>query len=287
MVGERYIPKANEIEFARRVKINTKVGEVEVADVCPKSPESVKPILIVGGWGEPEWSRSASLRTIASEHRRAISIKFPRTFFGSSWEGGAQVHFQKAEALARVLNELNIDKVDVIGQSEGAITATILANNNPEIVEELLLMNPAGSLGPENPFGLAGRFSVMTAKRLFRQGKKGLIKAEDALDSIGHAGRFLFSNIPLTWREIHAISKADIYDMLSNIRENGTHVSIIHGVDDTLFPADRVAREAERQSFSNNSFNFVPGDHTDITSNPDIHVRDAVRALNSQGNSSK
>jgi len=68
-------------------------------------------------------------------------------------------------------------------------------------------------------------------------------------------------NIPASFREIQAISKADITEALAEMHEQGIGISIIHAVDDKVFPMDKVQKWWMPKALTDF---IVSGEHTII-----------------------
>jgi pimeloyl-ACP methyl ester carboxylesterase len=99
-----------------------------------------------GGPGAAGWSNYSRNVEALAEHFRLIIPDLPG--FGESEkpviEGSAYKYY--ADALRGLIDELNIDRVHIIGNSLGGATALKLALDTPNRVNKLVLMGPGGGL---------------------------------------------------------------------------------------------------------------------------------------------
>src|SRR3989344_4463514 len=94
------------------------------------------------------------------------------------------------------------------------------------------------------------------------------------------AVNYAATNPRRTLAEARVVSASDIYESLSKLNENGIGVSVIHAVDDTLFPMEKVMKTAkEKGGMDTIGFYSVKGDHREISVHPEKYAVLAVNAL--------
>jgi len=264
----------------RKEKIRRVAGDLEVTDLFPETLKDEVPIIIIPGWGETPATHKDTLNTIATLGRRAIAIKIPRLGGARSEGGYPRSEYNKALALIDTLNKKGLRKVDLIAHSEGAIQAIIAALNNPERFRGIVFVDPAGLTGKDSTVKLATRFVSMLAKDARRMVKAPGDKKVNMLRAAAEATKYFLSNPPRGVQEANAVSAADIYEMLTVLKEVGIKVAIIHGVDDSIFPMKKLLETAlERDGVETMGFYAVKGDHREISVHPEKYAALAVNAL--------
>ncbi|HLA03673.1 MAG TPA: alpha/beta hydrolase [Patescibacteria group bacterium] len=266
-------------------KIERVVGTLEVTDITPK-PENLKdrvPVLLIPGWAETPKTHDDTVKTIANEGRRIITIKIPR-IGGVKPEGGySEAEYTKARALVDTLNKKGIKTTDIIAHSEGALSAIIAAEiftqeSQPQRIRNIVFVEPVGLIGKDHLRNLMGRWGKMVAKdtgRFFRGSRK-----KNMSRAFAEAIKYAAKNPIRTLAEAGVVSASDIYKSLSDLKKNGIGVSVIHAVDDTLFPMEKVLEIAkEKGGMDTIGFYSVKGDHREISVHPEKYAVLAVNAL--------
>src|SRR3989344_5336699 len=99
------------------------------------------------------------------------------------------------------------------------------------------------------------------------------------------AAKYSSANPLRTLAEARVISASDIYESLLKLREQGIGVSVVHAVDDTLFPMEKVLETAkEKGGMDTIGFYSVKGDHREISVHPEKYTALAVDALENLSN---
>lgn len=121
----------------RTVIINRKTGLMCVDIWEPSQEPTVAPILLIHGWGGSGgyWAETAA--TLAKT-AKVIVPDLPGT--GRSLPVNAtQDMYDQVNTLAELLDELEIDRVQVVGHSMGGAMALLLTDARPDQVERLVL----------------------------------------------------------------------------------------------------------------------------------------------------
>jgi len=268
-------PPVIQKEQVRRV-----AGDLEITDILPETLKDEIPIVVLPGWGETPATHKDTLNTIASLKRRAIAINVPRLGGVRTEDGYPRSEYNKAIALIDTLNKKELKTVDLIAHSEGAIPAIIATLNNPERFRSIVFVDPAGLIGGDAIPKLAARFAGMLAKDALRMAKVPVNKKLNMLRAVREATKSFLANPPRGVQEVNTIAASDIYEMLTALKEVGIKVSVIHGINDSLFPIEKVLQTAkEKSSMDTIGFYSVKGDHREISVHPEKYTALAVNAL--------
>src|SRR3989344_618517 len=265
--------------FSQKEKIRRVAGDLEVTDIVPETLKNEVPIVVLPGWGETPATHKDTLNTIASLQRRAIAIKIPRLGGVKAQDGYPRSEYNKAVALIDTLDKKELRTVDLIAHSEGAIPAIIAALNNPERFRAIVFVDPAGLVGKDSTPRLAARFAGMLAKDALRI-KKFPADRENMLRAARETTKYFLANPIRGVKEVNAIAAADIYEMLTALKVHGIKVSVIHGINDSLFPMEKVLKTVdEKGGMDTIGFYSVKGDHREISVHPEEYTALAVDAL--------
>lgn len=134
-------------EHAEPLKIT--VGELmlQIHDIAAEGETSCPPLVMLhgGGAGASSWSNFRQNVPELSMGRRLILVDQPGFGGSSKLDLFAEPFFSvSAKALASLLDELDIDEVDVLGNSLGGGASVRFALDYPERVRRLVLMAPGG-----------------------------------------------------------------------------------------------------------------------------------------------
>lgn len=272
------------METTAEIKVLPEISQIshksEVIDLQPPEASSPVPILLIQGWGETPVTHEQTLNTIVNNKRRALTIKFPRRGKMEKAEDYPAVELNKAQSVLAAIDEKGIEKVDVIAHSEGALAAIIAADLEPEKFKNIVFFDPAGLIGKDSTVKLATRFVYMLLKDGARFAK-GEGSRKEKIKAALEAVKYFASNPKRSFQEASAMANSDIYDMLGNLRELGIKISVIHGVDDTVFPIKRILSTAQQKGGMDTiGFYSTKGDHREISIHPEKYTALAVNALN-------
>lgn len=270
----------SESPISQKETIRRVAGDLEVTDLVPETLKEETPIVVMPGWGETPDTHKDTLNTVANLHRRAIAIKIPRLGGVDSKVGYPRSEYNKARALIDTLDKKELRAVDLIAHSEGAIPAIIAALNYPERIRSIVFVDPAGLIGKDSTPKLAARFAGMLAKDALRMAKVPMNKKLNMLRAVREATKSFIANPLKGVQEVNTIAASDIYNMLTALGEFDIKVSVIHGTNDSLFPLEKVLKEArEKGGVDTVGFYSVKGDHREISVHPEKYTALAVNAL--------
>lgn len=231
-------------------------ADVEVGEYIPENPKSEVPVLIAPGWADTVEVHKKGMEILADEGRRAVSLSHPRNggaianTFNEEAEKYPDEEMRKAQNLLGLLEQKNIDRVDVVAHSEGAINACIAAMLHPEKFRSIILYAPAGLIGNDNLIRLMwGTF--MQAKRKDLETLSGFPITDDENEQDALIGRenikYIAKNPLRAFKETLAISQTQIQDIMKYLRSKGISIVVMAAVEDTFFPMGDVEETKDEQ----------------------------------------
>lgn len=231
-------------------------NELQIIDIIPEKEKYPIPVLVAPGWSITSKDFENFLKLLSEKGRRVLSfshsreniVRGPLSLLQSKkevTEAGKEYSFeeiQKAFSLLEVLENKNINKADVIAYSEAGINVSIAASEFPEKFRNIVYINPAGMIGKDKFPKLLGRFSAESIKSVFNSFLKPKTH-EPVKTQWEESLNYIIKNIPLSLKEVIAISKSDIKEMLKSLKEKGIGISIVHGEGDKVFPIGKMKEE--------------------------------------------
>lgn len=282
------MPNFEQTPFPKKEIMETENGKIKIEDINPEKGEQALPIFFAPGWSRTIETYQKSLEQLAKEDRRVISLEHPRF---SSHENNEPKKFED-EINSRALNiidtikEKDIKKINLVGQSMGGadavITAILAQKEDPELIKNIVLVDPSGIIGEDNIKDLGKRFVENTQQNIESQKKEEASEylKKNVKIAAKEFFKYVFKNPAKALREIKAMTSQEILDVLAELKKRGVGISIIHGVDDKVFPMERVQEEINTKHLD--GFYSVKGGHNEIYQQPEKYmplVREAIRAL--------
>ncbi len=246
-------------QFNHPEKIELNGEQIEVVDISPRELKTQEPTLILPGFSAtPEALKDAILRT-AEAGRRVISAKAPHGI--SVWEKKSDLPYAertKLELVLRLIEEKGLETVNVIANSESSIYSTTAALLSQK-VSNMVLVEPVGLIGKDSLLQLLKR----TREDMQEQARQDSSKEKVKYPSPNDIGvKSVLSNIVASVNEVRAIADSDITGALEELHKSGVGISIIHGVDDKMFPMERVQKMVKEEMID--GFYSVQGTHNSI-----------------------
>ena len=248
----------------------------ESIDIKPEKEKSPVPVLFAPGWAITPKILERSLEVLAGKGRRAISLAHTReNVLKETQKGYPLEELQKTFALLSLLEEKGIEKTDAIAYSEGGINLSIAAAEFPEKFRNIVYLAPAGIIGKDKFPKLLGRFNAQSIKTTFG----AIAKLETRKPVLNYWMEFkkYIKNLPLSLKESVAISQADILQMMKDLKKMGIGISVVHGVDDKIFPMEKVQENIKKQHVD--GFYSVKGGHHEIFLHPEKYIGLVEKAL--------
>lgn len=207
---------------------------VDVYDIVPEKLVSPIPLLICTGWLEVPESWRKHVERLASLGNRVIVYDAPHGLPIRTGPLGFLIERQKMQTAVAILKALRVEQVDVVGRSEGAIWAVLLADFYPTLVRHVILQNPAGVIGQDWPLPFYFRW---------RRDQKQLKNNEEhdpppfAPVSIGTVfKRNWWRTIASVW----AIMNSNVLPKLRQSKADGHKIAIVTTQHDRLFPWEKI-----------------------------------------------
>ncbi len=232
---------------------------VDVVDIVPEDLKTEVPTLVIPGFSATPEALKDSIIRIAEAGRRVISAYAPHGIPSERAEGDLPpAEMRKLELLLSLLEKKELQKINVIANSEGAISVAVAAVLYPEKFENIVLVEPAGIVGTVSALELIRRTLADAADQA---SNKDLGRAQyPAPRSVGI--KSILSNLVATVQEIRSIGQADITPALAEIHSKGIGVSIIHAVDDKVFSMEKVLQMVHANMLD--GFYSIKGNHMSL-----------------------
>jgi len=216
-------------------------GGIEIIDLDPQEKKTDTPLMIIPGWAATAEVCKENSQIFSEElGRRTITINAPHGIETNPQEDTPLAELRKAVAITKIMEAKNIEKVDVLTHSEGALFTTIAAMQNPEKFRSIVYFAPAGLIGEDNFWQLISRFS----SDLFQQWKdrKKSPERESKINTALIEALKTFRNPKMSLDEIMAIADSQIQENLRELKQSGVKIIIMHPVGDKAFPMERMQR---------------------------------------------
>ena len=251
----------------------------EIIDIFPEKEKYPTPVLVAPGWSVTPSTLEKSLKLLSEKGRRVLSlyhsrkniVEGPLSLIRSRKEvveTGKEYSFeevQKAFSILDLLENKNINKIDIVAYSEAGINVSIAASECPEKFRNIIYINPAGMIGEDKFPKLLGRFSLESIKGFI----KGFLKSKtrDSLKNFyKESFNYITENIPLSFKEVVAISKTDVRKMMEDLKKEGIGIQVIQGEEDSIFPAQKMKENIG--SITDKIYSYKGG-HFDIFLEPE------------------
>lgn len=272
-------PDHFEQQFAKREVIQTTTGPTEVVDIKPLAPKDSVPILLAPGWGDTPQSYKDSLKIIHDGKRRVLSVSHPRRAKNVTGEEPdyPMAEIRKMQALIGVISQKRLEKVDVIAHSEGAINAIIAATLYPDKFRNIVLVSPGGLIGEDKFHKLVGRM-LLSSVHDTTQAMKNSYEKSPLTNAAKEMAWYLAKNPTRAIKELNRIANSDILTMVKNLHESGIGISVVAGVDDPIFPINRMTEILRDSKDAIDGFYSVKGGHNKIITDA-RYTRAALNAL--------
>lgn len=267
---EKEGPKSLEEQFAHPERIRIGEEEVDVYDISPEKLKTEIPTVLAPGFSATPMAHEQNIIELAKAGRRVISVNSTHGLTKHGIEKDlvrdhAEVELAKLSAIMQTLDKLGIEQVDVVAHSEGGIYMALAALLYPGRIRNMVFVDPGGIIGKDDIFrlgkGMARELKSQAASEA-RRTDEDRMKPGSPLGLLS----LLALNLKRTWGSIKAMTDTDIIDMLKDLKEQGIGISIIHGVDDNVFPMARVQKEMSANAIT--GFYSVRGGHNEIFTRP-------------------
>jgi hypothetical protein len=263
------------------------IKKEEIIEINPEKPKDDIPVFVFPGWGieKPQEPMKETLETIVKEDRKVITTSFNREnkiIEQGNKEDIPIAELQKVLTMIQALDKKGIDKIDAIGHSEGGLNLAIAASLYPEKFRNLVFISPAGMIGKDNYLDLIKRFTVDEGLEEIKNREK--LNINSSYEYIKNILRYVLKNPYLTHKEIKAMTDVDIFEMTKYLKSQGVGVSLVCGVNDKVFPIEKVIENANEGNIDN--FISTKGNHGSFVFNKE-HVLLAEDLLSNMARNKK
>ncbi|MBV9159888.1 MAG: alpha/beta hydrolase [Candidatus Kaiserbacteria bacterium] len=271
------VPTALEKRFGSRMEFDG--NATDIIDIQPEQPSDKPDILVAPGFNASIHTNAPVLEMLAKDGRRVMSLNHPhagRSLRESADSKESRAKFpltelRKASNLLDLIDAKSPEKpVDCFAFSEGALNTMLAAYLHPEKFNSIILSAPAGLIGDDSLITLAGlqnkesgglmqRFSAQSES----DNAAARLPAYSSDEALRQEEMEMFKHIASTWEadeetakkhlvatieDLWALSHMRIDDMVAFVRAAGVKVAVISGVEDKVFPTERMARRLPKDS---------------------------------------
>lgn len=255
-----------EEQFSYPEKLDVGGINIDVFDLQPRECKTDIPTIVVPGWSATASVFRENIISLAEQGRRVVVASAPHGVKAEPQSLYPQVEVRKAEAIVQALDHKGIDRVDAVSHSEAGIFLAVAATENMERFRNIVLVSPAGMIGPDTLPRLAKDFNADIAN----QTVKGLFHDQPRLVKIGtaywEALKAWAENPKSTWEAIQAMVEYQIPDLLTRLKKEGHGITIIHGAHDQAFPMARM--QVQTTTDMVDGFYSVKGSHNELYLKP-------------------
>lgn len=227
-------------------------AKIQVLDAKPAEAKTEVPAVFVPGFLFTKTSPPLVniIQALKGKGRRTLAMMNIHGIDTKAVRGLHIGQLRKAAAIIKMLDAKGIKQTDLVGHSEGAIIATMVAKLRPDLVRNLVLYNPAGLKEAESTAALLGRFVFEGIKELFRGKTHTPTPDGKIMGQIGarEAQAYLKGDHLHTAREVAGMGQADVRKDVQDLQKQGKGVSIITGKRDFVFPHARRRRKVNRMT---------------------------------------
>lgn len=269
---------ANQFEATEKYTYGSTV--VEAFDVQAEKLKTETPVFFGTGWSASRGVYEASILGIAEKGRRVLSMFAPHGIdadpdFGTGDKTYAAAELRKAAAMLRMLEEKGLEQMDIVAHSESAIWTLIVASMHPEMIRNIVLIDPAGLIDEDSTKRLAVSFvrdivqGALNKEKHPRPFIERSVQPGSPVDLFG-ALRNMMGSPMQSLKEVLAIRDADIRQILEELKAQGKRISVIHGEKDVIFPMERMEKVVKKEHVD--GFYSVYGSHNELNNNPAPYI---------------
>jgi pimeloyl-ACP methyl ester carboxylesterase len=257
---------------------NEKLG---VIDITPEELKTTTPTVFLPGWGATPRGYKENILGLARLKRRVLSLDAPHGITAHTPEIADKAKIpdaalRKISALFKLLEYKGLERVNIVAHSEAGLYTTFAATLYPEKFKNIVLVNPAGLTSEDSPLRALNGFRLELANYLARNVKSAPLR-DRMLKVARDAASVIMLNPRLSLEEALSTIRTQVNDELKALKKQGVRVSLIHGVDDNLFPPPMIQNSATADQFA--GVYSVAGGHTGLIEEPEQYTRLIDEAL--------
>lgn len=259
-----------DLQLKNPQKIDFEGHTIHFVDIAPTHLKNHIPIFIAPGWGETPQTFRDLIQLLVDAGFRVISVTHLRQDLKLITKKNiSKLEFQKAEIILKILELLNIKKVNTIAHSEGAINAVIAARLESVRFKNVILVGPGGLVENEPFSELVVRFVGNFIQTGFNAFNDLSVRAR-LLRSCTETFKYFLTNPVMSLLEGSSISNTHLQGFLGDIHSHGIAITVIEGTEDFVFPLKKM------QGLKNLhwiDFQTMSGDHNDLYAHPQKYLQ--------------
>lgn len=246
---------------------------IKVYDVVPFDRKHDTPVMFIPGWTGTAEGFKQNILELANLGWQTLGVTSVHGIKPTEgFPGAPEAEVRKMNALLMAIDKKELDQVDLVIHSEGALFSTLAATAHPEKLRNLVLDSPAGLIGPDNWKRLLGGFTHDAYDQLVAdvtdKNRVGMI--HDSFSSIWKALEG-WESAGWTIAQVQAIIGMQIGELLKNLKRQGHGVVIMHHVDDHEFPMKRVQKIVTSEMVD--GFLSLKGRHHEMLRQPKLYAQ--------------
>jgi len=255
-----------ENQLKKREYINTKIGTIKVLDLVPeKIDKQIPPIFYIPGWAETIESSREIIISFARKGYRVLAADFntmdTETFNVYKYP---EIEYRRTVGVINALGAKKINKVHIIGHSEGAVNAVIVARLSPSLAESVTLVSPGGIVVRRELAPLIFRYLKYLAIQFEVRSWHSFFVA---LTYVKEALKFCLFNPIQAAKQVASVNEVDVIKLIIQLQEKGVPVYVIHGFYDIMIDSSLLKKELQEIQFTN--LHMVEGGHNYVNTNAD------------------
>jgi pimeloyl-ACP methyl ester carboxylesterase len=257
------IPSIEEFEKRLNEKFTTSENGIEYSRVTPENLTTDRPVIYIGGFGQGVRTYSHELYDLFLSGRDVI---FANPIHGVEGEKSLELESlkerhslpdiitDKVAAIEEIITDIDTQKIDLVGHSQGGAVAAILSAAHPGLSASTALLCPAGFKEDESSARLIGGFGKDKVISKFREPEKAVpedvqenLSAATKKAGLSFAKEIVGNPKDILWRfkEIGSIAGVDLLPILRDMKTSGddnsdlkTLVTLVGGHNDGLFESE-------------------------------------------------
>jgi pimeloyl-ACP methyl ester carboxylesterase len=205
------------------------------------------PVVVAPGLTENHELLHRLLKQLYDDGRIVYTVSHPRVTIPVEPHGHPPAQEQKIATIlglmqaARNDNSTEGNKVDLLGRSDGGVNATFAAEQQPDWVDNLILLDTKHT-APTSEHKLAKNTLAFAASEAV-DALVHPLQNTHLINVIKKAIAYVKDAPVKTAQEIEALAASDIRDILPSLREHGIGVFGIHGTADKEFNTAELQRD--------------------------------------------
>lgn len=238
-------------------------GKIDVMDIRPENSRDLVPLISNLGFGTDNSTITPTLAELYYSGQHTITADIAGGGKQVEANGGNSELNRQGELMYEFINDYldknpHTNKVDIMTQSFSLMRILAMVKLHPEIlpkIRNLIMFAPVGLDEKDSSYGLIlrnlaelGRVTRSDREKAKNAKDSGYIKSDEEKETDkklrGRLNKAFMKastvGLKRSFRELLAMSKANKYPELKDLREGGVKIAIVQGADDRLASYDRL-----------------------------------------------